>query len=341
MDEGSRARMFTSMMETFAGSGATDYPIGGDEGVINRDTSSATDSVAATFGVDNVASIFGVSIASLEIDNVERQAVMDAIFALCDKFMASLKQSHEYDPITDGTIPCVVSHVDETPIVQSVSVQDKPSSYVGVACVSVVKMVSTRYDNILCGYFIRKRIAFPIVEYYARNNWGKFGLTRIMMNSKGFFFEFKTIKGLEDVLENRPWMIQIDVADVLKESLTMDVPLIEDSGFSIETITTPTTEKANDEFQTVEKKRRRINLGASNVGNASKSVSSHVSSMSKNHPLKAIVPLSSSRRSPNVDEGGNITVSNSYVALDDEGEEEVENVYDESANLFNSTFADG
>ncbi|GKC23690.1 zinc knuckle CX2CX4HX4C containing protein, partial [Tanacetum coccineum] len=199
---------FTSMMETFAGSGATDYPIGGDEGVINRDTSSATDSVAATFGVDNVASIFGVSIASLEIDNVERQAVMDAIFALCDKFMASLKQSHEYDPITDGTIPCVVSHVDETPIVQSVSVQDKPSSYVGVACVSVVKMVSTRYDNILCGYFIRKRIAFPIVEYYARNNWGKFGLTRIMMNSKGFFFEFKTIKGLEDVLENRPWMIR-------------------------------------------------------------------------------------------------------------------------------------
>nr|GEV91285.1 hypothetical protein [Tanacetum cinerariifolium] len=44
--------------------------------------------------------------------------------------------------------------------------------------------------------------------------------------------------------------------------------------------------------------------------------------MSKNQPLKAIVPPASPRRSPNADEGVNITVSNSYAALDDESEEE-------------------
>ncbi|GJR14681.1 hypothetical protein Tco_0797333 [Tanacetum coccineum] len=79
------------------------------------------------------------------------------------------------------------------------------------------------------------------------------------------------------------------------------------------------------------------NTGASNVGNASKSSPSHVSSMSKNQPLQASFPTSSSRRSPIIEEGGNITMSNSYAALDDESEEEIENVYDESAKLFNST----
>nr|GEY02077.1 hypothetical protein [Tanacetum cinerariifolium] len=250
---------FTSMMETLVGFGATDYPIGRDESVINPDTTGATDTVAVTFSVDNVASIFGVCVASLKevdiftrrleagdyadtldrLDNVERQAAMDAIFALCNKFMASWKQCHEFDPITDGTIPCVVSHVDKTSIIQSVSVQDKPSSYVGVAGVSVsepskpkanfrslfsdnvcngvnfsiprkvVETVITRYDNTLYGYFIGKRIVFSVVEYYARNKWGKFGLTRIMMNSKGIFLiKFKTTKGFEDVLENGPWMIR-------------------------------------------------------------------------------------------------------------------------------------
>ncbi|GJU75904.1 hypothetical protein Tco_1272974 [Tanacetum coccineum] len=43
---------------------------------------------------------------------------------------------------------------------------------------------------------------------------------------------------------------------------------------------------------------------------------------------KAIVPPTKER---------NITMSNSYAALDDESEEDVENVYDELTNLFNST----
>ncbi|GJY71954.1 hypothetical protein Tco_0475657 [Tanacetum coccineum] len=53
-------------------------------------------------------------------------------------------------------------------------------------------------------------------------------------------------------------------------------------------------------------------------------------------PPTACFPTSSSR-SPIIEEDGNITMSNSYAALDDESEEEIENVYEESANLFNST----
>nr|GEW01590.1 RNA-directed DNA polymerase, eukaryota [Tanacetum cinerariifolium] len=51
----------------------------------------------------------------------------------------------------------------------------------------------------------------------------------------------------------------------------------------------------------------------------------------KNQPLNAIVPPAKE---------GNITMSNSYVALDDESGEDVENVYDESANLLISTRTD-
>nr|GEW17749.1 hypothetical protein [Tanacetum cinerariifolium] len=62
--------------------------------------------------------------------------------------------------------------------------------------------------------------------------------------------------------------------------------------------------------------------GATNFGNACKS-----SSMLKNQPFKATV--SSTKE-------GNITMSNSYVALDDESDKDVENMYNESDNLLHS-----
>ncbi|GKE19659.1 hypothetical protein Tco_1427236, partial [Tanacetum coccineum] len=116
-------------------------------------------------------------------------------------------------------------------------------------------------------------------------------------------------------------------------------------------VVTPTVEKTNDDFQTVGKKKKKgkskstnggqfvgpttkqnvryepkasinaPNKGATNVGNASNS-----SSMLKN--------------SGNYANNDNITSSNSFSALniDDEKEEEdVENVYDETDNLFTNT----
>nr|GEW72402.1 zinc knuckle CX2CX4HX4C [Tanacetum cinerariifolium] len=62
--------------------------------------------------------------------------------------------------------------------------------------------------------------------------------------------------------------------------------------------------------------------GATNVDNASKS-----SFMLKNSDTST--------------KKGNITMSNSYSALDDESDEDVENVYDGSANLFQSTKTGG
>ncbi|GKD19124.1 zinc knuckle CX2CX4HX4C containing protein [Tanacetum coccineum] len=91
----------------------------------------------------------------------------------------------------------------------------------------VVEKVSTRFEHTLYGYFIGKRMAFPVVEYYARNNWAKHGLKRIMMNSKGFFFfKFDSRAGLEAVLEGGPWLIRKSL--IILKKWSMDTRLLKE-----------------------------------------------------------------------------------------------------------------
>ena len=68
----------------------------------------------------------------------------------------------------------------------------------------VVDEVSNRFANTLYGYFIRKCLAFPIVENYVKNTWAKFGLQKVMLNKGFFLFQFATKEGMEKVLEEGP-----------------------------------------------------------------------------------------------------------------------------------------
>ncbi|GJV41464.1 ATPase, F1/V1/A1 complex, alpha/beta subunit [Tanacetum coccineum] len=69
--------------------------------------------------------------------------------------------------------------------------------------------VHSKFGFSLYGYFVGKRVAFPVVENYIKNAWKKFGLVRVIMNSKGFFFfKFASIKGMNGVLENGPLFIR-------------------------------------------------------------------------------------------------------------------------------------
>ncbi|GJZ17709.1 zinc knuckle CX2CX4HX4C containing protein [Tanacetum coccineum] len=193
---------------------------------------------------------------------------------------------------------------------------------ISIPC-KVVEKVSTRFEHTLYGYFIGKRMAFPIVEYYARNNWAKHGLKMIMMNNKGFFFfKFDSHAGLEAVLEGAPWLIyvvSIGIPSLIGEDFTKETIYVkyewrppkcdvckifghvhDQCPKKVVTppiiftypIVIPTVEKTNDGFQTMGKKKKRKD---------------------------------------------NITSSNSFSALNvekEDEEEEVENVYDETANLF-------
>ncbi|XP_071697485.1 uncharacterized protein [Rutidosis leptorrhynchoides] len=74
---------------------------------------------------------------------------------------------------------------------------------------SYVLEAKKRYNNTLYGYFLGKRIAYPVVRNYALNVWKKFGIENVMMNSKGFFFfKFATEMGMHGILENGPWIIR-------------------------------------------------------------------------------------------------------------------------------------
>ncbi|GJY68074.1 zinc knuckle CX2CX4HX4C containing protein [Tanacetum coccineum] len=232
-----------------------------------------------------------------------------------------------------------------------------------------VLMVSTRFEHTLYGYFIGKIMAFLVVEYYARNNWAKHGLKRIMMNSKGFiFFKFDSRAVLEAILEGGLWLIRKSLCilkkwsmdtRLLKEELTriltssmcndswgkssfaqilievnsevdlvnvvtIGIPSLSGDGFTKETIhvvsppivttsnvVTPTVEKTNDGFQTVGKKKKRKGKSKFTYGETGNSLKKD-----------------------------NLSMSNSFSALNDD-EEDVENVYDESANLIHNTKASG
>ena len=69
--------------------------------------------------------------------------------------------------------------------------------------------VLSRYDNTLVGYFIGKNIAFPLVQNYVTNTWGKFGLKKLMKNDAGvFLFKFESKEGVDSVLQRGPWIIR-------------------------------------------------------------------------------------------------------------------------------------
>ncbi|GJU64468.1 hypothetical protein Tco_1246303 [Tanacetum coccineum] len=189
--------------------------------------------VAATFRIPltNVGDLYKL-INDIEVSkhdkllsgltNADCMETLDALGSICNSIQANRNNAY--------VTPCMVLHADDSinlnvdestipsdPIVQSVNINTKSTSYAGAAGASaknqpnvnsnfrtlvadlvfdgvnvsiphkLVKKVSTRFEYTLYGYFIGKRMAFPVVEYYARNNWAKHGLKRIMMNSKGFF----------------------------------------------------------------------------------------------------------------------------------------------------------
>ncbi|GJV63167.1 zinc knuckle CX2CX4HX4C containing protein [Tanacetum coccineum] len=403
-----------------------------------------------------------------ELTREKRQEIMNTLWELWNAFLA------EGDSISVRQAVKTSAPVQESPIVQSVDINTKSSSYTGAPGASikdqpkvrsnfrplvadpvfdgvnisiprkVVEKVSTRFEHTLYGYFIGKRIAFLVVEYYARNNRAKHGQKRIMMNFKGFFFfKFDTGAGLEAVLEGGPWLIRNSLiilkkwsmdTRLLKEELTSipiwvklhDVPIqvFEEDGISLiatfigkpvnseadlvdvvtigvpslngddftkETIrveyewrpprcdickifghvhdhcpkkvvsppiattsnvVTPTVEKANDDFQTVGKKKKKKGKskstnGSQFVGPSTKQNVRYEPKASTNAPKKGATNMGNAsnsssllKNSGNSANNDNIISSNSFSALnidDEEEEEDVENVYDETANLFTNT----
>ncbi|GJZ96318.1 hypothetical protein Tco_0668652, partial [Tanacetum coccineum] len=102
----------------------------------------------------------------------------------------------------------------------------------------------------LYGYFMGKRVSFLVVENYVKNAWKKFGLVRVMINSKGFFF-FK-FASIEDVNGVPIWVKFYDIPIVafttddlsvmatkleLKEDMVIVIPNMKDDREVLHTVT--------------------------------------------------------------------------------------------------------
>ncbi|GJU14556.1 hypothetical protein Tco_1142522, partial [Tanacetum coccineum] len=110
-------------------------------------------------------------------------------------------------------------------------------------------------------------------------------------------------------------------------------------------VVTPNAEKTNDGFQTVGKKKKRKGKSKSTNGNqfTGPSVKHNVRydpKVSTSAPKKGTTYVGyTSQSTPmlkttgNSSKKDNLSMSNSFSALNEEEEEDVENVYDESANL--------
>ncbi|MFS7912516.1 putative transcription factor interactor and regulator CCHC(Zn) family [Helianthus anomalus] len=72
-----------------------------------------------------------------------------------------------------------------------------------------VRAVQEKLANTLYGYFLGDRVAYPVVEYFVKNQWKRFGLQKSMMNANGFFFfQFADEAGMLNVLKEGPWIIR-------------------------------------------------------------------------------------------------------------------------------------
>ncbi|GKC63858.1 retrovirus-related pol polyprotein from transposon TNT 1-94, partial [Tanacetum coccineum] len=75
--------------------------------------------------------------------------------------------------------------------------------------VEAIHAIRHKYENSLVGFFVGKKVVFQLVKNYVTNTWAKFDFQRIMSDDEGLlYFQFKTSKGMEQVLEHGTWLIR-------------------------------------------------------------------------------------------------------------------------------------
>ncbi|GKC83605.1 hypothetical protein Tco_1139322, partial [Tanacetum coccineum] len=67
-----------------------------------------------------------------------------------------------------------------------------------------VRAISERFANTFYGFFLGKRVVYPVVANYAKNAWSKYGLVKSILNSSNglFFLKFGSKDGMDVMLEN-------------------------------------------------------------------------------------------------------------------------------------------
>ncbi|GJT39398.1 zinc knuckle CX2CX4HX4C containing protein [Tanacetum coccineum] len=73
----------------------------------------------------------------------------------------------------------------------------------------IIEEGSNKWNLTVCGQFVGCSMSLNEVRYHPRRMWNKFGLKDIIMNDSGiFFFKFHDNEGINEVINNGPWMVK-------------------------------------------------------------------------------------------------------------------------------------
>ncbi|GKE46649.1 putative reverse transcriptase domain-containing protein, partial [Tanacetum coccineum] len=95
---------------------------------------------------------------------------------------------------------------DVTPVIIASALKEgvTPSVFDDVVLVDSIRAISERFANTAYGFFLGKKVTYPVVANYVRNTWGKYRLVCSMFSSsiELFSFQFSSMGGLDAMLEN-------------------------------------------------------------------------------------------------------------------------------------------
>ncbi|GKD18768.1 retrotransposon protein, putative, ty1-copia subclass [Tanacetum coccineum] len=99
--------------------------------------------------------------------------------------------------------------------------------------VKSIRIISKRFVNTAYGFFLRKRVDYPVIANYVRNTWGKYGLVKSMLNSSTglFLFHLSSMDGFDSMLENGPWFIRNNL--LILKKWNPDVHLLKEDDVNV------------------------------------------------------------------------------------------------------------
>ncbi|GKC37772.1 hypothetical protein Tco_1050156 [Tanacetum coccineum] len=105
--------------------------------------------------------------------------------------------------VKEGVTPSVVDMMVEKEKICSLEDTTDPESFPTLTT-PVTNTAVNAFANTAYGFFLGKKVAYPVVTNYVRNTWGKYGLVRSMFSSSTslFSFQFSSMDGLDAMLEN-------------------------------------------------------------------------------------------------------------------------------------------
>nr|GEX24828.1 reverse transcriptase domain, reverse transcriptase zinc-binding domain protein [Tanacetum cinerariifolium] len=71
----------------------------------------------------------------------------------------------------------------------------------------IIELGSQKWSLTVCGQFIRCTVGFNEARYHIKRMWHKFGLKDVIAENGVFYFKFQDEEGINEVINNGPWMV--------------------------------------------------------------------------------------------------------------------------------------